>query len=296
MARSRAYQRGRTRGRAESTGEQESIGYSRALSTQESESWANGRSRGSSEAWGTQKGGSRSVARGRQESTAQTVGESDATGKSWSQGWTESPTPILKVLPTSVHDLQKVTHMAAEMLCSLPTGVAVVRTISDGRVEHAIVRTPERAAASVSDEQYAEDLELIVPRSNAGMAMADALHAIDTREQDGDADRLHARIRNAQSLADRDEEIASILRHGAEGPQLFESIAAYNAFADEYGCAVTPAHPYWERDFHFGNKATLRIRGMTSTLISGPRDHEITHKVVYGGAQRMLLREDNVMR
>jgi hypothetical protein len=35
---------------------------------------------------------------------------------------------------------------------------------------------------------------------------------------------------------------------------------------------------------------------MTSTLISGPRDNPQTHKLVYGAAQRSLLRHDNVFR
>ncbi len=110
------------------------------------------------------------------------------------------------------------------------------------------------------------------------------------------ADNLHNRIRAAASLPERDEVIAAILRDGVEGPQLLASIKAYNDFAAEFGCNVTPAHPYWERDFGLGNSVVLRIRGMTSTLISGPRDNELTHKVVYGGAQRTLMRHDNVIR
>jgi hypothetical protein len=110
------------------------------------------------------------------------------------------------------------------------------------------------------------------------------------------ADKLHERIRAAPSLAERDNAIATILRDDVEGPQLLSSIAAYNEFAKKYGCAITPAIPYWERNFQLGNGAALCIRGMTSTLISGPRDHEITHRVVYGGAQRTLLRHDNVIR
>ena len=102
----------------------------------------------------------------------------------------------------------------------------------------------------------------------------------------GDADQLHDRIRAAASLPDRDELIAEILRHAVEGPQLFSSISAYNEFAVEYDCTVTPVAPYWERDFPLGNGGILRIRGMTSTLIFGPRDHADTHRVVYGSAQR----------
>jgi predicted MPP superfamily phosphohydrolase len=112
----------------------------------------------------------------------------------------------------------------------------------------------------------------------------------------GDVDKLHDQIRQAKTLPERDEMIAEILRDHAKGVQLFSSIAAYNDFAKEYVCSVKPGAPYWERDFALGNRGTLRIRGMTSTLISGPRDHAVTHRVVYGGAQRTLLRENNVYR
>lgn len=113
---------------------------------------------------------------------------------------------------------------------------------------------------------------------------------------DGDVDKLHAAIRAGQDLAARDDLLARILRDGAKGEQIFASLAAYNEFAKQYGCNVSAGHPFWERDFQLGNKGTLRVRGMTSTLISGPRDHDTTHKLIYGGAQRMLQREDQVFR
>src|SRR5580700_11293136 len=55
-----------------------------------------------------------------------------------------------------------------------------------------------------------------------------------------DVEKLHDRIRQAQSLLERDEAIAAILRNGAEGLQLFASIGAYNDFAGQYGCAINP--------------------------------------------------------
>ncbi len=43
-----------------------------------------------------------------------------------------------------------------------------------------------------------------------------------------------------------------------------------------------------------GDGTTLRFRGITTTLISGLRDHYETHRMFYGGAQRTILREPNV--
>jgi hypothetical protein len=71
--------------------------------------------------------------------------------------------------------------MAAEMLCSLPTGVAIVRTVKDGRIEGAVVRVPYRECAPVSDAQYAADLRVLIPHS-VGLPMAQARRAIEERE------------------------------------------------------------------------------------------------------------------
>jgi hypothetical protein len=59
---------------------------------------------------------------------------------------------------------------------------------------------------------------------------------------------------------------------------------------------VSPGRPYWERNFSLGNGGQLLIRGMTSTFISGPKDNETNHKMLYGAGQRTLLRVDNVFR
>jgi hypothetical protein len=121
-------------------------------------------------------------------------------------------------------------------------------------------------------------------------------HDVDRNAISADVQELHDQIRKDQSLQERDGVIAAILRDAAKGPRLMASISAYNDFAEGYECKVTPQAPFWERDFPLGNRGTLKIRGATSTLISGPNDHAVTHKVVYGGAQRIMMRVDNTFR
>lgn len=121
-------------------------------------------------------------------------------------------------------------------------------------------------------------------------------HDVDRDAIDGEVEDLHQSIRAAGTLSARDAVIAEILRHPDKGTKLMSSISAYNEFAAEYGCAITASLPYWERDFPIGNRGVLMIRGVTSTLISGPNDHIDTHKVVYGGAQRTLMRADRTTR
>ena len=132
----------------------------------------------------------------------------------------------------------------------------------------------------------------------AGVMVTPGNHDVDRTPivAGGQIDLLHDNVRAGQSLQQRDALIASLLRNGTNGPLLLSGMAAYNDFAGGYGCAVSPDQPYWERDFRLGEKGALRVRGMTSTLISGPRDDETTHKLLYGGAQRTLTRADRVWR
>ena len=90
--------------------------------------------------------------------------------------------PILKKRPSAVHSLENVKHMAAAMLCSLPTGVAVVRTIQNSTIEGAIVQVPYRECGPVSDDQYAADLRVIMSGS-VGVPMSDAVRSIGERER-----------------------------------------------------------------------------------------------------------------
>jgi hypothetical protein len=143
---------------------------------------------------------------------------------------------------------------------------------------------------------WIERIRELVDCPTSGVMMTPGNHDVDRAAIVPEVEALHNAVRNAPSLQERDGIIATILRDGAQGSQLMASICAYNNLAREYGCQVSPEAPFWERDFPLGNRGTLKIRGVTSTLISGPADHAVTHKVVYGGAQRTLMRSDNVFR
>jgi hypothetical protein len=111
---------------------------------------------------------------------------------------------------------------------------------------------------------------------------------------DGEVDTLHQAIRQATSLEDYDAKLAGILRDATRGPTLLGPVNAYNSFAKTYGCEVTCARPYWERDFALSDGTTLRFRGIVSTFLSSSRDHHETHRMLYGGAPLTILRQQNV--
>jgi hypothetical protein len=156
--------------------------------------WGHSRTTGEAETTGTSDayGTSRTTTRGQNSSTGATVGTNTAVtggmsagfslGGSATVGKAEALEPILKNMPGGVHSLENVQHMAGEMLCTLPTGVAVVRTIKDGKLEGAIVRVPERAGPPISDDQYAADLQVVMEHGG-GVPMRDAIRQVEARER-----------------------------------------------------------------------------------------------------------------
>jgi hypothetical protein len=110
----------------------------------------------------------------------------------------------------------------------------------------------------------------------------------------GAVEALQKEIRAAGSFPEYDSRLAAILRHEDRGSLLLRPVSAYNDFARTYGCHIGCAQPFWQRDFPLSDGTTLRIRGIATTLLSGPNDHELNGKMLYGGAQRQILREPNV--
>jgi predicted MPP superfamily phosphohydrolase len=93
-----------------------------------------------------------------------------------------------------------------------------------------------------------------------------------------DVDRAKCRavqISNAHRLIKsktgrgRSDELYRQLRDPAIGAALLEPIAAYNEFAKRYDCEVTATRTAWTHDFEMADGIKLRLRGLTSTLLSG---------------------------
>lgn len=101
---------------------------------------------------------------------------------------------------------------------------------------------------------------------------------------------LQRTIRDGNRIDLNDAALAQALRDQDKASLLMEPMEAYNKFARAFNCDVSPEKPYWERDFRFGNEIILRMRGITTTLISGPKDSATTGKMLYGSAQRTLQR------
>jgi hypothetical protein len=104
--------------------------------------------------------------------------QSRARSASLSTGLSESLAPIMANLPGAVHDLQKVTHMAAEFLNELPVGTAAIKTRSGGQVITAVVKFPEprdyaEAYPGAAKEKMLELSPAAIPIEVADRAIVD---------------------------------------------------------------------------------------------------------------------------
>lgn len=101
--------------------------------------------------------------------------------------------------------------------------------------------------------------------------------------RDGGVDFLESRIRGVVEDVQARELILSPLEQ-------------YNLFATGYGsgCAIDSEKFYWEHDLPLNDGSTLRLRGINSTLVSGPDDDTQAKKLIVGEMQTQMLREDGV--
>jgi len=91
-----------------------------------------------------------------------------------------------------------------------------------------------------------------------------------------------------------DAMIADLLRDDLACEALFLPMRAYNTFAASYVCAITRDRPYWEDDLILNDGSLLRMRGITSTLVSDETDTNGDNKLVIGQMQYDLPRYDGV--
>ncbi len=83
--------------------------------------------------------------------------------------------------------------------------------------------------------------------------------------------------------------LKQLLADEASGQSLFAAHSAYNAFAAPLGCQIWPAKPFWHQDMQLERGITLRIYGLTSTLLSGQNGvNDVEGKLYLGPRQTVL--------
>lgn len=101
----------------------------------------------------------------------------------------------------------------------------------------------------------------------------------------------HETIRSQKTVAECDEALNKLLRSSTNSDELIAPMKAYNDFAKQFECAITAAKPYWERKFDLKSGLSIIIRGLVTTLLSGHNDDQHNGKMLYGPAQRKIIKE-----
>jgi predicted phosphodiesterase len=93
----------------------------------------------------------------------------------------------------------------------------------------------------------------------------------------------------------RVDELRRQLGDERTGTALFEPIAAYNAFATRYGCQVSANRLVWSDDLCMPGGIRLRLRGLTSTLLSGAEGRDDGRNLFLGPRQTAIDPEADVI-
>lgn len=111
-----------------------------------------------------------------------------------------------------------------------------------------------------------------------------------------DVSNAQEAIAKEVGLVNRDRQLARQLGHAPSGEALFKPLQAYNDFAAQFDCSIFPSSPFWERDLKLADGVTLRVFGLTSVLISGLGDRDLSPgRLFLGSAQVVLNPQEDVL-
>ena len=104
----------------------------------------------------------------------------------------------------------------------------------------------------------------------------------------------HSTLRD-QKPNDVDKQILRFCHQDEEAKlSLFRSIDAYNEFAERFHCEIDAKKPFWEDDMPLNDGSTLRLRGLSSVLVSDKLDDTGANKLIMGTHQYALSRTAGV--
>lgn len=94
-------------------------------------------------------------------------------------------------------------------------------------------------------------------------------HDVDRSMVVGSIKATHETLRR-ESPMEADNRLRDLYLEASD--PLFAPLAAYRAFAVNYECDVSGEYPFWETDWKIGNHSTLRMRGLTTCIVSDGED------------------------
>jgi len=105
---------------------------------------------------------------------------------------------------------------------------------------------------------------------------------------------LHRTLRPADP-SHINELLKAYLQDDQEASEIiFRPLARYNAFASRFRCSINGRLPYWEDDLKLNDGSILRLRGITSALVSDQSDDDAANKLLVGSAPATVMNQDGV--
>lgn len=189
----------------------------------------------------------------------------------------------------SVHDLDKnvrnelvldATRVAKEI--GPVTGVLVTGDIAFSGSEAEFDRATEWLCTFCRTIGCQEESVWVVPGN----------HDVDRQRTKRKLTRmLHQGIRTDGS--DVDKELREIFSDAQSAAALLEPLTDYNKFAGRFGCSISAEKHYWERDLALACGTAIRLRGLTSALVSNEEDRRTA--IVLGAAQASVERASGMV-
>ncbi len=118
--------------------------------------------------------------------------------------------------------------------------------------------------------QWIRQLEAISGCQKSRIFVVPGNHDVDRkmiRDSEPIQNVQHAIASTAKSQ--REDKFRRQIYDKESGQTLFKPHAAYNNFAAPLGCQIWPDKPFWRQDIELNGGVTLRVYGLTSTLLSG---------------------------
>lgn len=140
----------------------------------------------------------------------------------------------------------------------------------------AILVTGDIAYRGLSSEYEAAFSWLVELANAAGCTMERVFVVPGNHDVDREVIRRNINLQDIQqTIANcepnrREQVLYAQFSDPISGKTLFEPISAYNEFAARFGCQVyTPDHLFWLQDISIDERVSLRLYGLTSTILSG---------------------------
>lgn len=87
----------------------------------------------------------------------------------------------------------------------------------------------------------------------------------------------------------KENELGIQLRRKESAAALFRPVAAYNDMARHYDCQIYPERVYWDQWLRIDEYTVLRLRGLTSTLLSGVDGDDQERVTLFMGAFQLSV-------